>query len=118
MHLPSPDFRLPETGTMSGSAAATAPALVGRPRERQPVDGQLVYTFSEAITLAPGASLSLTVEGQPPVAIALAGNPAVSLSGSTITIRRRNGQFSESNENRVAVAELIANGVRYQPCGG
>lgn len=118
MHLPSPDFRLPETGTMSGSAAATAPALGGRPRERQPVDGQLVYTFSEAITLAPGASLSLTVEDQPPVAIALAGNPAVSLSGSTITIRRRNGQFSESNENRVAVAELIANGVRYQPCGG
>lgn len=90
MHTPSLSYARLETGTMSARSAATAditaPALVERPVD-QAVDGQLVYTFSEAIVLAPGASLSLTVRGQAPVTIALVNNPAVTLSGSTLTIQ-------------------------------
>ena len=75
---------------MSGSAAdtadTTAPTLVVLPETGMPVDGVLRYTFSEAIQVMPGASVTFSSNGQQIATIALAGNPAVSVTGASIDI--------------------------------
>ncbi|WP_370661933.1 calcium-binding protein, partial [Massilia alkalitolerans] len=107
------------TGTMSGSAAdtadTTAPTLVPTPENGAPINGLLSYTFSEAIKLAPDASVSLSSNGQHIVTIALVGNPAVTHAGATIGIQLPPGlpygQNYEVAFSAGAIADLAGNPV-------
>lgn len=76
---------------MSGSAAdtadTTAPTLVERPRDGQAANGPLVFTFSEAIKLGPNASLLLHPASREGFTIALNDNPAVTITGATLTVQ-------------------------------
>lgn len=111
---PSP---LPQTGTMSGSAAdtadTTAPTLVLSLENGNAVNGVLSYTFSEAIKLAADASLTFTNNGQQLVTIALVGNPAVTHSGASIGIQLPQsmayGKYYEVMFSAGAVADLAGN---------
>ncbi|MBA4094745.1 MAG: hypothetical protein C0489_11755, partial [Candidatus Accumulibacter sp.] len=75
---------------MSGSAAdtadTTAPTLVERPRDGQAANAPLVFTFSEAIKLGANASIRIYPGTMSGFTVTLADNPAVALSGSTLTI--------------------------------
>gem|GEM_PF-1235370 len=105
------------TGTMSGSAAdtadTTAPTLLPTPENGAPVNGLLNYTFSEAIKLAPDASVTLSSNGQHIVTIALVGNPAVTHAGATIGIQLPPGlpygRYYEVAFSPGAVADLSGN---------
>ncbi|MGH8855599.1 MAG: Ig-like domain-containing protein, partial [Telluria sp.] len=81
--------RLHHTGTMSNSAADTAdtvpPRLVGKPLDGHAADAPLVFTFSEAIKLGPNASLIIRIGYGPGQSEPLTGNPAVTISGATLT---------------------------------
>lgn len=76
---------------MSGSAAdtadTTAPTLVERPRDGQAADAPLVFTFSEAIKPGPNASIRVYTGTMSGLTLALADNPAISISGATLTVR-------------------------------
>ena len=76
---------------MSGNAAdtadTTAPTLVERPRDGQAANGPLVFTFSEAIKLGPNASLLLHPASREGLTIALNDNPAVTVTGATLTVQ-------------------------------
>src|SRR5690606_39184005 len=84
-------LHLPRTGTMSGSAAdtadTTAPTLVERPLDGQAADAPLVFTFSEAITPGPNASIRVYVGSMSGLTLALADNPAITVSGASLTVR-------------------------------
>jgi Ca2+-binding RTX toxin-like protein len=81
---------LVQAGTMSGGGADTAdttpPVLIGKPSEGQPVDGDLVFTFNEAIQAGDGR-LAVTSWGSHNVFSGIVNaSPEITISGNTLTL--------------------------------
>jgi len=88
---PQPGAATPvHTASMSGAGADAAdtspPALIGTPREGQPIDGDLVLTFNEPIQAGDGRLVLTSWNDTLVFSGIVNASPAFSVSGNTLTL--------------------------------